>query len=118
MQSDVTVEDGAYVVAAVEGFRRQLDLDDSRLLTMSQLLILDDLKLSKLSVDKITQFGLRPPELRFVDKVGDYFCWFHIERKKISIASFQTHITEDLHGSCRIDALQHQVKLRRRALPK
>ena len=54
-------EYGAYVIAAVEVFWRLLDIDRYRLHTKNQLIILDDLKLSKFSVDKITQFGLRPP---------------------------------------------------------
>ena len=33
-------------------------------------------------IDAITQFSLRPPELRKIfDKVGDYFRWFKIEEK-------------------------------------
>ena len=53
-----------------------LELEEARLHTANQLLILDDLKLSKISVDKVTQFGLRPPELLFVDRLGEYYRWF------------------------------------------
>ena len=42
-------------------------------MTQSQLLITDDLKLSKVSVDKVTQFSLRPPELlTLFNKLGEY----------------------------------------------
>ena len=45
-------------------------------------MILYDLKLYKISVDKMTQFGLRPPELRkLLDKLGDYYRWFVIYGK-------------------------------------
>ena len=45
----------------VEAFWRWFDLDKFRLHTQNQLLILDNLKSSKISVDKITQFCLIPP---------------------------------------------------------
>ena len=63
IESDITqdVEDG-YLCAAVDNFRRSVGLDEWRQHSASQKLILDDLKLSKISVDKVTRFGLRPPE--------------------------------------------------------
>ena len=65
LQADIRVdynaetEYGAYVIAAFGAFWRLLDIDEYRLHTKNQLLILDDLKLSNILVDKITQFGLR-----------------------------------------------------------
>ena len=69
-------EYGAYSISAVEAFGGFLDIYEYSLHTQNQLLILDYLKLSKISVDKITQFGLRPPELlQLFNKLGDYYCW-------------------------------------------
>ena len=62
VQSDTIVEDGAYVETSVQNFRRSLGLEGYRIHSENQLLILDDLKLSKMSIDKVTQFSLRPPE--------------------------------------------------------
>ena len=73
------IEDGTYVVSAVELFIRSINIDDFILHTENKLLILDDLKLSKISFDKVTQFGLRPPKTcEFFDRLGDYYCWFVI----------------------------------------
>lgn len=49
------------------------------LLTEIEVTILNDLRLSQHSVDRITQFSLQPPELREVfDSPGNYFHWFTI----------------------------------------
>ena len=74
---DTDTEYGTYFIAAVESFRRLLNLDEYRLRTQNQLLILDYMNLSKIPVDNITQFGLRPPELRqHFNNLGDYYRWF------------------------------------------
>ena len=40
------------------------------------------MKLSEILVDKITPFGLKPPELRqLFNKIGDYYRWFVISIK-------------------------------------
>ena len=89
--SDVEQEDGAYVGCAIDVFRRSLHLNEWRMMSQNQLLIIDDLKLSKLSVDKVTQFSLRPPELLHVfDKLEYYFRWFEIESTKINVNKFDT----------------------------
>jgi len=42
-------------------------------------MILNDIKLSKISTDKITQFSIRPPELKYIiDQVGNYYRWIKI----------------------------------------
>ena len=93
-------EYGAYVIAAVEVFWRLLDIDRYRLHTKNQLIILDDLKLSKISVHKITQFGLRPPELRQpFNKLRDYYRWFKIS-SKAKIGDFHNKNKSNLSESC------------------
>ena len=57
----MVTEDGAYFIAVVVDFMGLIDIDEYRLHTQNQLLILNDLKLSKISVDKITKFGIRSP---------------------------------------------------------
>ena len=80
------LEDGGFIGSVVDSFRRSLDMDEWRQHTANQVLVLDDLKLSNLSVDKITQFSLRPPGfLKVFDKVGEYHRWFSISKTKIKI---------------------------------
>ena len=66
------MEDGAYFVYEVESFSMLVNLDAFRLCTENQLLILDDLNISKISVDKVNQFDLLPTEIReLFDKLED-----------------------------------------------
>ena len=58
---DTDNEDDAYFISAVGYFCRFLDIYEYMLQTQNQPLILDYLRLSIISVNKITQFGLRPP---------------------------------------------------------
>ena len=119
LSSDVVTEDSAYICLAIESFRRTtMEFGIARLQTQSQNLIVDDLKLSKISVDKVTQFGLRPLELRrIIPKLGDYYCWFIVDSKKVKVDDFSTKITADLFESCWVDCLQRQVRVRKKALP-
>ena len=90
-----------------------------RQMTPSQLLIVDDLKLSKLSVDKVTQFSLRPPELiKLFNQLGEYYRWFVVGKSKIKITDYLVlFINVRLERSFWIDCLQRQVRVRRKALP-
>ena len=72
---DTANEDDAYVIAVVEYFRMLFDQEKYRLHTQNQILILDYLNSSKISVDNITQFGLRTPELcELFHKLANYHC--------------------------------------------
>ena len=77
------------------------------------------MKQSKLSIDKITQFSLCPPEFRcIIDMVGNYYRWFYIELKhKINSENMETYITDDLYDTLWIDGLQRQVNVRKQELP-
>ena len=118
VESDKQIEDGAFVMTAIESFRRINNMESWRLHTDNQLLILDDIKLSKMSIDKVTHFGLRPPELlQICDKLGDYYRWFHISNTKVRVSDFPKKLKENIHYSCWIDGVQRQIRLRKKALP-
>eukprot|EP00957_Ditylum_brightwellii_P026214 1982369-Ditylum_brightwellii.AAC.1 len=72
---DTIAEDTAYACSAVESFHRvRANLDSARLQTNSQSLIVDDTKLPKISIHKVTQYGLHPPEfIKVINKLGDYY---------------------------------------------
>ena len=119
IESDlVSNEDGAYVTTEVDYFRRNaLQLDAWRYHTDSQLLILDDLKLSKITIDKVTQFSLRPPELmNLFDMLGNYYRWFQISKNKIKVADLPGKLSPTVDELCWIDGLQRQIRLRRKAV--
>lgn len=79
--------------------------------------IVSDLYLSSSSVDRITQFSVRPPELRQVfNLVGDYFRWFYIEEKtKLSGDKLRKAIDLNLCKTAFVDGLQRVVKVRTKA---
>ena len=88
INSGKDIEDGAYMRSAIDGFWRGLGLETWRLYTKNQNLMLENLKLSNILVNKVTQFGLRPPELReLFRKLGNYYRWFVISNK-IKITNF------------------------------
>lgn len=107
-----------YVCTTVYNNRNENNtLPEWRKFTESQKLIMDDTKLSKLSIDKITQFSLRPPELMKVfDNPGDYYRWFYTKNKKVKKTDLSDLIVDDVTKTSWIDGLQRQVKVRTKAL--
>ena len=110
------LEDGAYVGSISDHVRQSLGLPAWRQHTANELLMLDDLKLSKVSIDKISQFSLRPPEFRStIDMVGHYYRWFYITTKtKIKDTVMESKLSVTLSESIWIDGLQRQVQPDRR----
>ena len=70
-------------------------------------------------MDKVTQFSLRPPELRSLfNDLGDYYRWFVVSNKKIKVANFPDTINPVLSQSFWIDGLQIQIHVSMKAPPK
>ena len=118
--TDNAVEDGAFVSSASNHIRNNMNgLPDWRQHTSNEMMTFMDIKQSKVSVDKVMQFSLRPPELRStVDKVGNYYRWFYICMKdKISSQDMEKTISVSLDETHWIDGLQRQVKLQTKAIP-
>ena len=57
-----------------------LNLPFHRRFTRSQNIVLESVKKTPFSSDKVTVFPLRPPELLFVDKLKLFFSWFVREK--------------------------------------
>ena len=60
--------------------------------------VINYLQQSGLSVDKVTQFSLRPPELRSsIDMIGNYYRWFYIIiDKRLKLEQINMGIKNDL----------------------
>lgn len=119
IESDVQRNDGAsYLKTEIDSFRCNiLQLHNWRQHTYHQTLMLDDLKLSSLSIDKVTQFGLRPPEfLKLFDALGNYCRWFHVSKAKISASQLPQKICTSLEECCWIDGLKRETRARQKAL--
>jgi len=92
-----TVEDGAYLEIETVIIREEKNFPEWRLHTDSQRLILNGLRQTDSSIDKITKFSVRPPELlKIFDQVGNYFRWFHISKKEIKPAKLDDKLNIDM----------------------
>ncbi|MGB0405008.1 MAG: hypothetical protein ACPGDB_02325, partial [Fusobacterium sp.] len=91
-------QDGVNTSFPCYEIRKDLNLPDWRQLRDSELLTLEGTVVnSKVSVDKVTQFSLRPPELReIVTKVGLYYRWFFIDNVKIHESRLDMFIKKNL----------------------
>ena len=64
--------------------RRELCIDEWRNHPDNEVQILKDIKQSSISVDKISQFVGRPPELIYLfNSVEHYYCWFCKSKKNL-----------------------------------
>lgn len=65
------------------------------------------------SVDKITKFSIRPPELRHIFReVGNYFRWFYIEDGIMELDEMEVLIHEDIRYTSFVDGLKHRICVR------
>lgn len=66
--------------------------------------------------DKISLFGLRPPELvELFPMVGNYFEWFDIEDKTLSRKEISESLANDIRVCHWIDGIGRRVRLRKEA---
>ena len=85
--------------------------------TLYEMRICEDLKVSKMSIDIVTIFSLRPPELReFVNTTRNYFKWFHIKPQKVK-GTMNDLISHSLNESIWVGHLQYKKLVRIEALP-
>ena len=76
-----TVADSAQEGNVSDDIRKLNQLSQWRQNTVNQMRIYDDLKQSKVSVDRISIFSLRPPELLdILDSTRIYFRWIYIKK--------------------------------------
>ena len=86
-----------------------------RKISRSQELILKDVLFSPISVDKITIFGVRPPELGFVGHVGNYFRWFVREkavRQDKAVRFHKIMVNYDVMETAWVDGLNCRIRVR------
>ena len=110
-------EDAAEVGVLVDSIRRAKRLPAWRQLSEPELLVAQDTQTSNTKIDKITQFSLRPPELRkLFDKVGEYFRWFVVSPKKHTRNQLNELIDNNILFSGWIDSVGCTVKMRKKAI--
>ena len=95
--------------------RITLQSDSRRFFTINQIGTLKEFAKSGLTVDKVSLFAMRPPELFFVNDIEFYFRNFTFER--FDKSSTTSMYSSSLHKSCWLDAIGNIVKLRPQGLP-
>jgi predicted GIY-YIG superfamily endonuclease len=118
--TDSEIEDGVYTNSVSQHIRsNKPNFPIWRKHTMTEQILMDDLKQSGMGYDKITQFSLRPRELKpIIDMVEHYYRWFFVDMKnKISSNEMNDLLTDNLTETHWIDGLQRKVKIRRSAIP-
>ena len=109
------LKDGSHTVKPGDTYRNAMISSNWRQFTPSQKLILNDVKLSKVSVDKVTKFCLRPLELlQLFNMMGDYYRWFNFDGRTQD-AMIPIKITSILLETCWINGLQRQIRVRKKA---
>ena len=116
--TDMEIEDGVYTTSVSSHVRSVKDLPEWRRHTENESIIMSDIQQSGMRYDKITQFSLRPPEIKtFIGMVGDYYRWFYVDMaQKIAADEMMDLVNEDVNKTSWIDGLQRKVKLRFLAL--
>ena len=90
--------------------RKEKSLPEWRQLRDNEVLVLEGALTSSVSVDKVTQFSVRPPELRSLfNKVEHYVRWFKVGTTELNFDAMIEIIDEDMCKSCWIDGMQRQV---------
>ena len=75
-------------------------------------------KNSTISLDKISIYGVRCPELlQIIDMVGNYFRWFHISEKICQRSEIEEKLNIDENMSFWIDGCSKITKIRYKAIP-
>ena len=110
--------DVVYIGQPIVQIRLDMELEDCRQVRQQEKLILEGTLSSNQSVDKISIFGVRPPELRnIISQVGVYYRFFSVDkRKKLSDTSVEEKLDRDIYKCCWIDGFHCQVKLRAKAI--
>ena len=91
-------------------FRKTIHLPQNRLFSKNQKKTLREYINSGLTIDKVSLFALRPPELLFVNDLEIYFRNFSFE--KIRFPELQNLLSENLETSSWIDATGNLIRLR------
>ena len=111
------IEDGVDTSICCDKIRKEKGLDLWRQLRKSELIMLQGVYSSNISVDNITKFSLRPPELReIIDQVGNYYRWFYIDSTQCNENDIIISIDKNIRKSQWIDNLQRKIFIRKKAL--
>ena len=111
---------------AIEGRNNVEGFPEWRKLRRMQEIMLYDQCFSSVTVDNMTSFSLRPPELLFVDSPVDYLSWFFwdkkglraVRNKGVLVSITEQHVKMNAYESLWIDCLERRVYVHKGAIEK
>lgn len=111
------VEDAASAEPYMISLRNQAGLAQWRHHSPVEQTLIKDLYTTKASIDAITRFSIRPPELRNIfNATGEYFRWFSFSKTPTKDKFATDNVTQNLRYSSFIDGIQYKVKIRQNAV--
>ena len=110
-------QDAVNVGSTSDLIRKEKSLHHERQIRPNELLVLTGALQCSISIDKITSFSTRPPELRSLfNEVGIYYRFFETNSSVLRFDQMVEAIQPVLTQSCWIDGFHHQVKVRDKAI--
>jgi predicted GIY-YIG superfamily endonuclease len=85
--------------------------------TANESLTFKGVSMSRVSIDKVSKFSLRPPELRIFDTMRGYFRWFEYGSTYLTGDQLDDMLDQEFERVRFVDGLMQQVKIRHKALP-
>ena len=87
--------------------------------TVSQVLLLQDQMVCPVTLDRVFLFGVRPPEVLFIDKMEWYFVIFERSKHKVynKDVTLESVLSTTLYNSPLVDGLGHRLRIRPKAIP-
>ena len=80
-------------MTGLPSLRETLNLPSFCYFTINQKIIIEDISSSNLSVDKVTKFSVRPPQLLFITKMQFYYSHFTSLKKILKKSDLITELT-------------------------
>ena len=79
--------------------RETMNLDTWRRHSENERFILEGVTSSNISVDRISLFSVRPPEMRhLIDQPSIYFRWFHIGKETLELDEIEEKLDTSLYN--------------------
>ena len=102
--TDARTNDAFYTGIIPQLVRNDKDLPSWRLHSENEIVILKGLIDNRISVDQITKFSVRPPELSYLfDQLVNYFRWFTFDSEYLDREKMEIEINDDISRSSWID---------------
>ena len=115
---DSIYNDGDEIISLSYQIRQEKAFPEWRQHRDEELLVLQGVFNTPISVDKITNISVRPPELRGLFRhVGNYYRWFIVINDRMNREMLEQVLNVSINSSMWIDGLQNQVCVRVKALP-